>query len=115
MEDAVRLILLAAFLVCGLATPAAAAQIDLVATLRAAIARCWNPPPGTKGSVRVMFSLNRNGTVAGQPAVSGGNSRLAAAAAQAILACAPYRLPVSSYSVWQNVSVVLSAQTSRGR
>ena len=79
---------------------------ELARTLRDAVARCWNPPPGwtNPAEVRVVlqFRLNRDGTVQGLPQIveapTGRYAQAAPDSAQrAVYVCAPYQLPAELY------------------
>jgi colicin import membrane protein len=77
--------------------------------LSAQIARCWNPPPGTTGSITVRFDLTQDGHVAGKPKANGLAAKgFADAAIHAVTFCEPYRLPPERYSDWQHAKVTLS-------
>ncbi|MGN6103429.1 MAG: hypothetical protein ACTHOR_20010, partial [Devosia sp.] len=85
------------------AAPAMAAGADLAPLLSRQIARCWNPPPGTSGSVTVRFDLTQDGHVAGAPRVLGlASVGVAKAAQHAITFCQPYKLPPERFSDWQH-------------
>jgi colicin import membrane protein len=73
---------------------------------------CWKPPDTVlqaKGLVvTVRFSLNRDGSLAGEPVVvnhEGGYLFQIAAetATRAVRICQPFRLPVSKYEAWQEL------------
>lgn len=90
--------------------PASAASADLGPLLSNQIARCWNPPPGSKGAVTVRFELSEAGEVVGTPVVRGlANAGVAKAAVHAVEFCQPYRLPRERFSDWQHPVVKLSA------
>jgi colicin import membrane protein len=85
-----------------------------IAILRAQLYSCWNPPVGVQEAkdlvVTVRFSLNRDGSLAGEPTVlNRGRNALfqiaAEAATRAVRRCQPFRLPVSKYEAWQDVEV----------
>lgn len=92
------------------AVPAEAASSDLGPLLSNQIARCWNPPPGTRGAVTVRFELSEKGEVVGTPIVRGlANAGVANAAIHAVEFCQPYRMPRERFSDWQHPVVKLSA------
>jgi colicin import membrane protein len=78
----------------------------LNAALIAQLKRCWNPPVGVVDakdlSVVLQFSLNRDGSVSGQPiVVNPASSPLfqvaVESAKRAVLGCQPFRLPAAMY------------------
>lgn len=83
--------------------------------LASAMRRCWNPPIAAMSAegltVRLMVSLNPNGSVAGQPqilsAITDDLVRSTALAAQrAVQQCGPYTmLPADKYDEWRQVDV----------
>jgi colicin import membrane protein len=82
--------------------------------LRAQIQACWNPPPGSLDSrdlvVQVRLQLNRDGSVSAEPQVLNRGSHpqfqvAAEAARRAIRRCAPYKMPIAKYDIWQDVEV----------
>ena len=86
----------------------------LLAMLRQQLAACWNPPVGVREArdlvVVVGFSLNRDGSLAGEPSVKNrGNSPMfqvaAESALKAVRTCQPLRLPAAKYEAWQDVIV----------
>lgn len=94
-------------------TNAAMTMTELDA-LRTQIQRCWNPPIGARGAedllVRIGMSLNRDGSVAGNPEIlnSSPNPFFQAAAdsaRRAVLRCQPYNLPVEKYDTWRDIRV----------
>lgn len=95
----------------------ALATADLADALKSQIYRCWSPPVGAPdpNDLVVDFDvrLNADGTLLGQPQLSGrsaaamGNpyTRAAAeAASRAIYQCAPYKLPPARYSDWKEIN-----------
>ena len=79
--------------------------------LNAQLASCWSPPVGVREAkglvVRVSFSLNRDGSVSGQPIVTNRGSNplfqiAAESAIRAVLNC-HFRLPASEYEWWREV------------
>ena len=85
-----------------------------IAILKAQLHSCWNPPVGVVEAkdlvVTVRFSLNRDGSLAGEPmVVNRGRNALfqvaAEAATRAVRRCQPFRLPASKYDAWQEVEV----------
>lgn len=86
----------------------------LKAMLYQQLAACWNPPVGVREAqdlaVTVRFSLNRDGTLLGEPVVTnrGANPLFQVAAETALRAvrsCQPLRLPASRYDMWHEVEV----------
>lgn len=80
---------------------------------RQQVERCWNPPTGSVNAeeliATVRISLNRDGTVKGQPEIvrSGAfRSRFekiaAESAVRAVLQCQPYKLPAEKYERWRD-------------
>lgn len=99
----------------GVPTGSAAtlSQSDIDA-LRAQIQACWNPPPGALEAreliVDVRLQLNRDGSVSAEPQVMNRASHpqfqvAAEAARRAIKRCAPYKMPIAKYDLWQDVEV----------
>lgn len=93
------------------------ATADLADALKSQIYRCWNPPVGAPNAndlvVDFDLQLNADGTVLGQPQLSGNSAaamgnpytRAAAEAARrAIYQCAPYNLPAKRYSEWKEIN-----------
>ena len=85
-----------------------------IAMLKAQLMGCWNPPVGVSEAkdlvVTVRFSLNRDGSLAGEPIVlNRGRNALfqvaAESATRAVRRCQPFRLPASKYEAWQDVEV----------
>jgi colicin import membrane protein len=75
---------------------------------------CWIPPIGASEArdlvVLVAFSLNRDGTLAGNPVVKNRASNplfqiAAESAVRAVRSCSPLRLPAAKYESWQEVEV----------
>ena len=91
--------------------------------LRAQLMACWNPPVGVLDakdlSVVLQFSLNRDGSVSGQPVlVNRASSPLfqvaVESAKRAVLSCQPFRLPVAKYEAWQEVEVKFNSEMFGG-
>ncbi len=89
-------------------------QARLLAMLRQQLTACWNPPVGVLEArdlvVIVSFSLNRDGSLSGEPAVKNrANSPMfqvaAESALKAVRTCQPFRLPAAKYEAWQDVIV----------
>jgi colicin import membrane protein len=85
-----------------------------LAMLIAQLRSCWAPPVGVVEAkdlvVTVRFSLNRDGSLLGEPiVVNRGRNALfqlaAEAATRAVRVCQPFRLPASKYEAWQEVEV----------
>jgi hypothetical protein len=83
------------------------------AGLIAQMRTCWNLLPSeieANISVRLLVSLNRDGSVAGNPQIIEQDSSpmgisIARAAVLAVRKCGPYRLDVAKYDAWQKVDV----------
>jgi colicin import membrane protein len=82
--------------------------------LRAQLYSCWNPPVGVLEAkdlvVTIRFSLNRDGSLSGEPAVTNHTSHplfqiASESALRAVRRCQPFRLPVVKYDAWQEVEV----------
>lgn len=82
--------------------------------LRAQLYGCWNPPVGVLEAkdllVTVRFSLNRDGSLSGEPSVTNHGTHAlfqiaAESALRAVRRCQPFRLPVVKYDAWQEVEV----------
>jgi hypothetical protein len=79
------------------------------------IKQCWNLLPSDINSglnVRLMVSLNRDGTVIGTPAIisadaSAAGGAIARAAQRAVMNCGPYRLSAEAYDEWRQIDVEL--------
>ena len=76
---------------------------------------CWNLLPSDINSglnVRLMVSLNPDGTVNGTPAIisadaSPAGGAVARAAQRAVVNCGPYRLSAEAYDEWRQIDVEL--------
>jgi len=93
-------------------SPEEAAQ--LTAELQRQVLSCWNPPGVNVSAVTVDVRLNRDGSLAGEPALvkaaSGAQSPASAESAlRAVRNCAPFKLPAVSYQWWQEVEVKFDA------
>jgi colicin import membrane protein len=86
----------------------------LAAMIKQQLYSCWIPPVGASDAkdlvVLVGFSLNRDGTLAGNPVVKnrGPNPLFqiaAESAVRAVRSCSPLRLPAAKYESWQEVEV----------
>jgi colicin import membrane protein len=95
----------------GNAATLSQSEID---ALRAQIQACWNPPPGALDAreliVQVRLQLNRDGSVSAEPQVLNRGSHpqfqvAAESAKRAIRRCAPYKMPIAKYDIWQDVEV----------
>ena len=95
----------------GSAATLSQSEID---ALRAQIQACWNPPPGSLDSrelvVQVRLQLNKDGSVSADPQVLNRGSHpqfqvAAESARRAIRRCAPYKMPIAKYDIWQDVEV----------
>ena len=82
--------------------------------LKEQLTRCWNVPAGVQDAkelnVYVQFTLNRDGTVYGQPVVTNHEKHamfpiMAESAMRAVLSCQPFRLPAAKYEYWQEMEV----------
>ena len=97
--------------------PRAAAAI--AAAIRAQVTPCWNLPVGAAQAGKVTallhIDINRDGSIAGRPAVvsqtgvTAGNADYARAFAEtarrAVLRCAPLKLPADQYDQWKAVEI----------
>lgn len=85
----------------------------LIAQMRA----CWNPTLAERSEgvvVRLLVSMNKNGTVAGTPQIltelTSPLLGLSARTAQRkVQACGPFALPADKYDHWQEIDVTLDA------
>jgi hypothetical protein len=91
---------------------------DLQSALSSQIMQCWSPPVGAPNANDLVVDfdlfLNPDGSVARTPQLVGNSAseygrnpytRAAAdAAKRAIYTCAPYKLPASRYSLWQEIN-----------
>lgn len=76
---------------------------------------CWKLLPSEIDSglsVRLLVSLNRDGSVNGVPQVteqdnSAAGGSIARAAQRAVMNCGPYRLDAAKYDEWQQIDMVL--------
>lgn len=91
--------------------------------VRDQVGQCWNPPVGASGAdglqVRVRFTLNRDGSLSGEPVVvnngSGAYFQSAAdSATRAVRRCAPLRLPAASYDYWRDVQITFDPREMMG-
>ncbi len=82
--------------------------------LRAQLYSCWNPPVGVLEAkdlaVTVHFSLNRDGSLSGDPSITNRSAHpmfqvAAESAMRAVRRCQPFRLPVVKYDAWAEVEV----------
>ena len=93
------------------------ATADLADSLKSQIYRCWNPPVGAPNPNDLVVDfdllLNSDGTVSGQPQLSGNSAAMmgnpytratAEAARRAMFQCAPYNLPAKRYSEWKEIN-----------
>lgn len=94
--------------------PSAMLSAGEVNALKRQIRACWNIPvaakPGDDLKVRLSFSLNPDGSLAGQPQVlqapRGDLSQVAAeAAVRAVAQCGPYTLPADKYAAWKQNTI----------
>lgn len=80
------------------------------------IKKCWNPPIGSAEAgigVTLRFSMNPDGSLAGQPEVVQTPNHplgvaLANSARRALMACGPYRMPPEKYAVWRLVEATFN-------
>jgi colicin import membrane protein len=86
----------------------------MLAQLRQQLTACWNPPVGVQEArqlvVTVKFSLNRDGSLSGQPEVTNRSDHpmfqvAKETALRAVRSCQPFRLPAAKYDAWQEVEV----------
>jgi hypothetical protein len=96
----------------------------LAATIRDQVSRCWKPPAGLAGgpTVRVVFELNQDGTLARPPVVRPENSgdpqdaefqAAAKTALRAVRSCTPLRLPAAQYRFWESVEMKFDPREMR--
>ncbi|ODU86929.1 MAG: hypothetical protein ABT14_07440 [Pelagibacterium sp. SCN 63-17] len=79
------------------------------------IKNCWNLLPSDLNSgmtVRLMVSLNRDGSVNGTPQIisadpSPAGGQIARAAQRAVMSCGPYTLSANAYDEWRQIDVEL--------
>ncbi|WP_333826165.1 cell envelope integrity protein TolA [Pinisolibacter sp.] len=80
------------------------------------IKKCWNPPIGSAEAgigVTLRFSMNQDGTLAGQPEIIEAPAHplgpaLAASARRALLQCGPYKMPPEKYAAWRLVEATFN-------
>ena len=94
-----------------------AMTMDLVDSLRNQIEQCWTPPTGAPHPEQLVvfmsLSLNRDGTVAQTPRLTGDSAgshdpyvqAAAESATRAINVCAPYKLPPDRYADWRDSTI----------
>ncbi len=94
------------------------ATAALAAAILAQVRPCWTPPiggGGAKVTALLDVTFNRDGSVAGRPALAGqtgasganaGYARaFAEAAVRAVLRCSPLKLPADQYDQWRAVEI----------
>ena len=96
-----------------------------IAMIKAQLTSCWNVPAGITDAkdltVEVQFSLNRDGSLSGDPIVlnHGKHALFQIAAESAVTAvrrCSPFqRLPVSKYEVWRELLIDFDPKEMFGR
>lgn len=101
------------------------AQNGLTASLKDALAaqfrECWTDtramPNPERLKVRVLFALNRDGSLAAQPRVVSqvlpGDAYMRVAADNALRAvrtCAPFKLPADSYDLWRELDLTFGLE-----
>jgi hypothetical protein len=82
----------------------------LAVELQRQVLSCWSPPGVNVSAVTVGFTLNRDGSLAGEPTVvkaaQGAQSQaVVESALRAVRDCAPFKLPAASYESWREVEV----------
>jgi colicin import membrane protein len=100
-------------------------EIDrLIGMLKEKLKECWKVPSGVTDAkdlvVSVRFSLNRDGSLAGDPiVVNHGRNALfqlaAESAVRAVRTCQPFRLPASKYELWQELQADFDPKEMFGR
>jgi hypothetical protein len=94
-----------------------------MAALRRQLSACWQPPDPVlqaKGLVvTVRFSLNRDGSLVGEPVVvnreNGYLFQVAAeSATRAVRSCQPFRLPIAKYEAWRELESNFSPEVKLG-
>jgi Hsp70 protein len=90
------------------------APAEIINMLMTQLKSCWAPPSNIVDArgpiVTVRFSLNRDGSLQGEPTVvNRSGSALfqvaAESATRAVRVCQPFRLPASGYEVWREIEV----------
>lgn len=82
----------------------------IVDALVSKVKQCWNVPPGAREanmSIRIHFSLNQDGSIAGTPDVQNYNAdpifdATARSAVAALIECQAYDLPQDRYDLWKD-------------
>lgn len=86
----------------------------LIAQMR----KCWNPTLAERNDgvvIRLMVSMNTNGTVSGMPEIISDVSASpllgisARTAARKVMQCGPFDLPADKYDHWRQIDVTLDA------
>ena len=83
---------------------------DLKELLRDQIVRCYGPPVTENAQVSVVVTLrvNRDGSLAEPPTLSGGASARGQAALRAIQRCTPFKIPdefAQRYDEWREMRI----------
>ena len=81
----------------------------IIDALVSKVKQCWNIPPGAREanmSIRIRFSLNQDGTLAGTPQVENSSAdpifdATARSAVAALIECQAYELPQDRYDLWR--------------
>lgn len=106
------------------ATISAQAAAGLAQAIRAQVQPCWNPPAGGADVSKLVTTLRlqfrKDGTIVGQPQVSGqggvsGENQAyarqhAEAAKRAVLRCQPLQLPPDLYEFWKDIEFNFDAR-----
>lgn len=102
-----------------------AMTMDLQDALLNQIEQCWSPPVGAPNAAQLIVNfevfLNRDGSIARPPQLTGqsGSGSYAAAAAaaarRAIYTCAPYKLPPDRYSQWRDITMTFDPRKMMGQ
>jgi len=82
----------------------------IVDALVSKVRQCWNVPPGAREAnmtIRIHFSLNQDGSIAGTPDVQNYNAdpifdATARSAVAALIECQAYDLPQDRYDLWKD-------------
>jgi outer membrane biosynthesis protein TonB len=95
-----------------------AETVELADALRSQIQPCWSPPVGAPHAEDLIVDfdlfLNKDGSVAGMPQLTGDSLQTAAsnsytraaadAARRAIYQCQPFKLPADQYGKWHEIN-----------
>ncbi len=94
-----------------------------IASLRAQVSRCWQPPAGIinrpAGPVRLRLALSRDGFLSMPPQIIGGpgdtqGDVLAESATRAVIRCQPFVLPEQKFATWRDMILVFDPTSLSG-